>query len=253
MGKQEEKYTHFGFKKVLFANKSKLVESVFSAVSEKYDLMNDLMSVGLHRVWKREFLKFLSDRSASLLDLAGGSGDIAYHYLTRPRKEGKSPYIALCDINVDMLNVARARLIDQGLPSGIDLIAGDAMNIPCPDNSFDYVTIVFGIRNVSDIEKVIQESYRILKPGGKFICMEFSHVEKAIFSKIYDFYSFNIIPKLGKFITGNEDAYQYLVESIRQFPKKEEFLNMLDYNAFKATGYKTLTSGVVAIHYGYKL
>lgn len=253
MGEQQQKYTHFGFKKVLFEQKSKLVESVFSAVSGKYDLMNDLMSMGLHRIWKRELMKFLPDHSCSLLDLAGGSGDIAYHYLVKSQEEDKYPHVALCDINIEMLKVARARFVDHGIVRGIDLVAGDAMKLPVANNSFDYITIVFGIRNVSDIAEVLKEAYRILKPGGKFVCMEFSHVEKGVFSEIYDFYSFKIIPKLGKLIANNEEAYQYLVESIRQFPKKEEFLDMLNDNSFKATGYKLLTSGIVAIHYGYKL
>ncbi len=232
--------------------KQKLVNDIFSSVANKYDLMNDLMSFGTHRLWKREMMKLLPDKSKSLLDIAGGSGDIAYSYLKQAQEKHEQPSVTLCDINFEMLLVARDRLIDRGQVGGIDLVAGDAACLPLQDNIFDYCTIVFGIRNVANIRDALKEAYRVLKPGGKFVCMEFSPPSGGMTHKLYDLYSFNIIPKMGKLITGNQEAYEYLVESIRQFPPKEEFLGMINKSGFKSARYKTLSFGIVAIHYGYK-
>ncbi len=250
---REKGYSYFGFKRVPFEERAQLVNQIFSEVSEQYDLMNDVMSLGLHRIWKKQMIHFLPDSSSSLLDIAGGSGDIAYNYLLEAQKKGLSPYIALCDINIEMLNTARTKYIDKGLLSGIDFTVGDAMNLPWNDNSFDYITISFGIRNVTDITMALKEAHRVLKKGGKFVCMEFSKVETPILSQIYNLYSFSVIPTLGRLIANNKEAYQYLVESIRKFPDKSEFLKLLSKASFKEIGYKSLNAGIVAIHYGYKL
>lgn len=234
-----------------FNKKSKLVNDVFSSVANKYDIMNDIMSFGAHRLWKKEFMKFLPDKSLSLLDVAGGSGDISYQYLSAAKRGNLSPSITLCDVNQDMLSTAKDKFVDKGILQGIDLVAGDATNLPFASDEFDYYTISFGIRNVDDITAALSEAYRVLKPGGKFVCMEFSSVEDKILSKLYDVYSFSVIPKVGEIITQNSSAYQYLVESIRKFPNKEVFLSMLEDN-FHSCGYKSMSFGAVAIHYGYK-
>ena len=249
----EHKYTDFGFRKVLLSEKQSFVDRVFSGVANKYDLMNDLMSFGVHRLWKKEFLKMISDYSGDLLDVAGGSGDISLGYLNKAQYAGKEPKIVLCDINYDMLCTARSKFIDRNILEGIDLVVGDAMNLPFADNMFDYVTIAFGIRNVADIPKALQEIKRVLKAGGKFLCLEFSQVRAGMVSELYEFYSFNVIPKIGKIVSDNEGAYQYLVESIKKFPSKEDFAEMIEMAGFKGVGCKSLSSGVVAIHWGYKL
>jgi len=248
----DNKYTNFGFRKVLFSEKQSLVNNVFSSVASKYDLMNDLMSFGVHRLWKREFLSLIPDYSGDLLDVAGGSGDISLGYYKKAVVSGKNPRITLCDINIDMLQAARSKCIDNNILGNIDIVVGDAMELPFPDNSFDYLTIAFGIRNVSDIGKALGEFKRVLKKGGKFLCLEFSQVDSVFLSKVYKMYSFNIIPKIGKMIANDENSYQYLVESINKFPTKERFAEMIKDTGFQGVGHIPLSSGIVAIHYGYK-
>ena len=232
--------------------KQKLVNSIFSSVAGKYDLMNDAMSLGMHRFWKKEMIKLLPNKSSSLLDLAAGSGDIAYQYLKCARDSKKAPAVTLCDINLEMLLMGRNKLIDRGYLSRINFVVGDGMFLPIKSNAFDYCTMAFGIRNIPDIVATLNEVYRVLKPGGKFICMEFSYPDHTIVSTLYDLYSFKIIPRMGKLIAGNQKAYEYLVDSIRQFPSKEKFLNMIKESGFISSSYQTLSFGVVAVHFGYK-
>ncbi|MCC8417855.1 MAG: bifunctional demethylmenaquinone methyltransferase/2-methoxy-6-polyprenyl-1,4-benzoquinol methylase UbiE [Rickettsia endosymbiont of Bryobia graminum] len=244
---------NFGFSKVDFDQKKGLVKEVFSNVANKYDLMNDLMSLGVHRLWKDRFIKQIPNLSSNILDVASGSGDIAFRIIERSKMRNIMTNITLSDINTDMLEVARSKAIDKNILTGLNYITADAENLPFEDNSFDYYTIAFGIRNVSDINKVLREAHRVLKPMGKFLCLEFSKVEHHLLKKLYDFYSFNIIPKIGKAIADNESAYQYLVESIKLFPDQDSFLIMLKDAGFNIASYENLTGGVVAIHSGYKL
>lgn len=249
----DHKYTNFGFRKVLSSEKQSLVDSVFSGVADKYDLMNDLMSFGIHRLWKREFLDLIPDFSGKLLDVASGSGDISLGYFKRAEDKGISPQIISTDINPEMLSHARSKSLDKNILDGIEFASADAMQLPFEDGLFDYVTIAFGIRNVPDISKALREFRRVLKKGGKFLCLEFSPTEDGPLSSLYEFYSFNVIPKIGKLITDNEEAYQYLVESIKKFPEKNKFKDMVSEAGFKNSSYKVMTSGVVCIHWGYKL
>ncbi|XVN43019.1 MAG: bifunctional demethylmenaquinone methyltransferase/2-methoxy-6-polyprenyl-1,4-benzoquinol methylase UbiE [Candidatus Rickettsia vulgarisii] len=244
---------NFGFEKVDFDQKKGLVKEVFSNVANKYDVMNDLMSLGIHRLWKDHFTKQIPNLSSNILDVASGSGDVAFRIMERGRGRNIIPNITLCDINQEMLEVARNKAIDNNILTGFNYIIADAENLPFEDSSFDYYTIAFGIRNISDINKVLKEAYRVLKPMGKFLCLEFSKVENDLLKKLYDFYSFNIIPKIGKAVADNESAYQYLVESIKLFPDQDNFLIMLKDAGFNKASYENLTNGVVAIHSGYKL
>jgi len=235
----------------MMQDKSKLVQSIFSDVAPSYDLMNDLMSFGLHHCWKDKFVGLFPNYTGSLLDVAGGTCDIALRYYHKSRKT--SPNITVCDINPQMLAKGKDKIIDLNILSGIDFMLGDAQALPFGDMSFDYYSISFGIRNVSNIELALAEAYRILKPGGKFMCLEFSKPTSSIFNKIYDNYSDKLIPLIGKVITQNKGAYQYLVDSIRAFPKQEAFAQMIKDAGFAHVDYMNLTNGIVAIHYGYKI
>lgn len=248
----DQKYTNFGFQKILSSEKQSFVDAVFSGVADKYDLMNDLMSLGTHRIWKRDFLKQIPDFSGKLLDVAAGSGDISLGYHKIAKDKGYNPQIVSSDVNPDMLKHAKSKSIDRNILKGIEFTAADAMDLPFEDNSFDYVTIAFGIRNVPDIPKALSEFRRVLKKGGKFLCLEFSPLQEGLFSNLYEFYSFNVIPKIGRIVTNNEEAYQYLVESIKKFPQKDKFKQMIRDAGFESVSYKELTSGVVCIHWGYK-
>ncbi len=233
----------FGFKQVAEEQKQSLVQGVFSSVAHKYDLMNDLMSFGMHRLWKRELLKEITPcADQTLLDVAGGTGDVAHMFL---KAGGKSATVA--DLNKAMLASGKKRY-----PKGIKWVHANAETLPFKDHQFDYYTISFGIRNVTHIDKALKEAYRVLKPGGKFVCLEFSNVNNAVVRKLYDWYSFNAIPKIGKMIANDEDAYRYLVESIRRFPKATRFEHMIKQAGFNFTEFHKLTFGVVAIHIGYK-
>ena len=236
---------YFGFKKVKDGIKEKLVQKVFSNVSSKYDLMNDLMSFGLHHPWKNLLIDevFPHDKESVLLDVAGGTGDVARKFM---EAGGKRAVVA--DLNQEMLNVGKKKLIGQN----IEFVRANAENLPFEDDQFDFYTISFGIRNVSHIDKALKEAFRVLKPGGKFACLEFSNVNNKAIKSIYDWYSFNIIPFIGERVAGDRASYQYLVESIRQFPKAENFKLMLEQAGFDFVEYRKLSFGVVAIHTGFK-
>lgn len=240
--------THFGFRDVAEEEKSTLVKGVFDNVATRYDLMNDFMSGGLHRLWKNDFVNWLNPQpDMHILDVAGGTGDIAFRLLERAACQ-----VTVADINQRMLDEGRNRAMDRNRLS-IEWLCADAEVLPLPDNSFDAYTIAFGIRNVTHINKALSEAYRVLKTGGRFLCLEFSQVSDEFLRKIYDIYSFNVIPQLGKLIAGDSEPYRYLVESIRQFPAQEEFAAMIKAAGFGNVQYRNLTRGVVAIHSGRKL
>ena len=250
--------THFGFSTINEEEKQSLVRGVFDSVADKYDIMNDVMSGGLHRVWKNDFIRELRPMPGMhLLDVAGGTGDIAFRFLKAANKKiSKKDAITkviICDINTNMLNAGRNRAIDQGIFDPIDWITGNAEMLPLPDRSVDAYTIAFGIRNVTHIDTALKEAYRVLKPGGRFLCLEFSKVDLPVLEKLYDVYSFNFIPEFGNMITGDKDSYQYLVESIRKFPSQEKFRKMIGEAGFQKTSYKNLSGGIVAIHSGWRI
>ncbi len=245
--------TNFGFKKVDYTKKQGLVNSVFSNVADKYDLMNDLMSFGLHRLWKDEFIRQIPNLNSHILDVASGSGDIALKLAKKARDRGNNIALTLSDINEEMLKNAKKKAIDLNLFQNLKFTVASAEELPFPDNGFDYYTIAFGIRNVPDINKALKEAYRVLKPMGKFICLEFSKVKESYFKDFYKFYSFSIIPTIGQAITGNKEAYEYLVESIELFPSQDEFRIMLKEAGFEEVSYKNLSGGIVAIHSAYKI
>lgn len=244
---------HFGYKKVDTNERQSLVNEVFSSVASKYDIMNDAMSLGVHHIWKKLLISMMPNPHASLLDVAGGTGDIAFKYFEKTRQKGANPHISICDINVNMLKQAQSKAIDRNILQGIDYTCGNAEHLPFADNSFDYYTIAFGIRNVTDLSKALNEARRVLKPCGKFLCLEFSHIDNEHISKIYDYYSMNIIPQIGKLIAGNKEAYQYLVESIRKFPNKDDFAELIKEAGFSKVKYHSLNFGIATIHTAYKI
>lgn len=248
--------THFGFDKVSPDEKGRKVYEVFHKVADSYDLMNDAMSVGIHRLWKDIFVDRLGPTPGTeLLDVAGGTGDIAFRFLNYVVDDKhNSSKVTVCDINEDMLRVGRERSKIFGVPeTKIDWVQGNAETLPFPDNTFSAYTIAFGIRNVTHIDKALDEAYRVLKPGGRFLCLEFSRVNNEVIRKLYDLYSFQVIPVLGQVLAGDWKSYQYLVESIRQFPTQEQFKDMIQNAGFWNVHYENLTFGVVAIHSGFKL
>jgi len=248
--KQSKESTHFGFKTIEKNKKTNLVKEVFDNVAFKYDLMNDLMSAGMHRLWKQHLMSFLPAKSnLKILDMAGGTGDITNLIL----KKYPDSEITISDINHSMLSQAQKRFLDQNIIDNINYMCTDAEKIPVKDNVFDCYIISFGIRNCTNIDKVLQEAFRVLKYSGKFICLEFSHIPDKLIQKIYDYYSFNVIPKIGKLVTNNSEAYEYLVESIRKFPNADKFKEMIIDSNFKNVNYKPMSAGVVAIHYGWKI
>lgn len=243
--------THFGFRDVPVDEKRKLVGEVFSSVASRYDLMNDLMSLGIHRLWKRYFVATSGVRRGDrVLDLAGGTGDIAA--LLHPRV-GEDGEIVVGDINSDMLRVGRDRLTDRGLVRGLRFMQMDAEALPFPDASFDLVTIAFGLRNVTDKQQALNEMYRVLKTGGRALVLEFSEVKPAWFRPIYDFHSFKVLPRLGRLFAGDADSYQYLAESIRQHPPQDELRAMMEEAGFERCDYRNLSAGICAIHSGYRV
>ena len=244
--------TFFGFKSVSLDEKTSLVRNVFASVASKYDLMNDLMSGGMHRLWKKEFLAQIPDFNGKLLDMASGTGDIAKKYYAKAKGEGLSPDITACDASAEMLKEGRNNALDAGILD-IKYQVTEAEKLPFKDESFDYYTVAFGVRNFTDIPAALKEAYRVLKPGGKFLCLEFSHIQKPILEPLYDFYSMNIIPFIGKIVAKDEGSYRYLVESIRKFPTQEAFKMMIEEAGFEKVNYMNLTFGTVAIHTGYKL
>jgi demethylmenaquinone methyltransferase/2-methoxy-6-polyprenyl-1,4-benzoquinol methylase len=243
--------THFGFRDVPVAEKQKLVGEVFSSVAGKYDLMNDAMSLGIHRLWKRFFVATAQvSKGDRVLDLAGGTGDIAA--LLRPRV-GDEGEIVLGDINAAMLRVGRDRMIDRGNVRGLQYVQLDAEKLPFPDGSFDLVTIAFGLRNVTDKDAALREMHRVLKVGGQARVLEFSEVKPDWFKPIYDFHSFQVLPRLGRLFAHDAGSYQYLAESIRKHPPQDELKAMMDAAGFARTSYRNLSAGFVAIHTGYRV
>lgn len=261
--------TSFGFKEVGEDEKSQMVSNVFSSVASSYDLMNDLMSAGLHRLWKDRLVSELNPFPGMRhLDVAGGTGDVAFRILEsinsiRQRalqnvlENGlqEETQIYICDINPNMLNVGKKRAMERGLGESQSLIwvEGDAEALSFGNDSMDGYTIAFGIRNVTHIEKALSEAYRVLKRGGRFLCLELSHVDTPVFKELYDYYSFSVIPALGELVAGDRKSYQYLVESIRRFPPQETFASMIADVGFQKVEYENLVGGVVAIHSGLKL
>jgi len=242
--------THFGFKTVEEQKKAQLVADVFHSVAGKYDLMNDVLSLGIHRLWKRFTVDCSGIRKGhKVLDLAGGTGDLTAKF---SRISGNSGHIVLADINESMLKVGRSKLRDSGHAGNIDYIQADAQALPFPDNHFDLITIAFGLRNVTDKEKALASMYRVLKPGGRLLVLEFSKPLYKPLGKFYDFYSFNILPKLGKLIANDSESYQYLAESIRMHPDQESLKEMINRAGFEGTEYFNLSAGIVALHRAYK-
>ena len=243
--------THFGFRDVPRAQKQKLVAEVFSSVAQKYDLMNDLMSLGIHRVWKRYFVGTSGvKRGDRVLDLAGGTGDIAALMHARVGETGS---VVIGDINAGMLTVGRDRLTDRGLVRGLDYAQLNAEALPFPDASFDLVTIAFGLRNVTDKQRALGEMHRVLKVGGRALVLEFSQVKPAWFRPVYDFHSFKVLPKLGRLFAGDSESYQYLAESIRKHPPQDELRGMMEQAGFARCDYRNLSAGICAIHSGYRV
>jgi demethylmenaquinone methyltransferase / 2-methoxy-6-polyprenyl-1,4-benzoquinol methylase len=246
--------TSFGFRAVPEGERQGLVNKVFASVADRYDLMNDLMSGGLHRLWKRDLITMLNaPRTVTpfkLLDVAGGTGDIAIRYA---KDSGLNATAVICDISPEMLEVGRRRITQAGLDSRITCVEGNAEELPFEAASFDAYTIAFGIRNVTHIEKALTEAYRVLKPGGRFLCLEFSECRVPLLDRAYDFHSFEVIPRLGKLAAGDADSYRYLVESIRKFPKQEAFAGMIREAGFSRVSYRDLTGGIAAIHGGWKI
>lgn len=239
--------TDFGFKQIDSDKKQQLVKGVFDSVAKNYDVMNDLMSFGLHRIWKKFLLLDNPLRgNEKILDLAGGSGDLSILF----KEKNKNVQIIHSDINEEMLKEGKKKIIDKGLL--IPSVTINAENIPFSNNYFDIVTISFGLRNMTHKNKVLNEIYRCLKPGGKIVILEFSKVHSSI-KKVYDFFSFNIIPKIGQIVANDSNSYQYLAESIRMHPEQEKLLKMLEDEKFENCSYKNLTGGIVAIHSGYKI
>jgi demethylmenaquinone methyltransferase/2-methoxy-6-polyprenyl-1,4-benzoquinol methylase len=243
--------THFGFREVPVDDKKKLVGRVFSSVAQKYDLMNDLMSFGIHRLWKRYFVATAGVRRGDrVLDLAGGTGDIAALLHERVGTEGA---VVLGDINAEMLHVGRDRLTDRGLVRGLDYVQLNAEALPFPDRSFDLVTIAFGLRNVTDKQAALNEMQRVLKVGGRALVLEFSAVKAAPLKPLYDFHSFQVLPRLGRLFAGDSESYQYLAESIRKHPPQDELRAMMQRAGFARCDYRNLSAGIVAIHSGYRV
>lgn len=258
MTEREQEKVSFGFQEVPAGEKAGMVRAVFDSVADNYDLMNDLMSGGIHRVWKSVLLDRLNPQPGQrLLDVAGGTGDIGIGFLKRAaardaRGRDKAS-AAICDINHAMLYAGTSRKDAGKFDGQITRVCGDAQNLPFPDNHFDAYTIGFGIRNVTDIDAALREAKRVLRPGGLFVCLEFSHPVTELFQKIYDTYSFNAIPWLGEHVAKDRESYQYLVESIRRFPSQGAFEMQVREAGFSRTSHENLSGGIAALHYGWCL
>ena len=246
--------THFGYQSVPLGDKQGRVDDVFHSVARRYDLMNDLMSGGLHRAWKDALVTAVnpprSKKPFALLDLAGGTGDVAFRVIDAG---GPGTRVTVSDINKNMLAVGAERAIEHGLDQVVTFEQGNAEELPYPDKSFDCATIAFGIRNVPRIERALAEAFRVLKIGGRFLCLEFSSVNVPGLDRLYELYSFQVIPRIGQAVTGDREAYQYLVESIRKFPRPERFAEMMRTAGFRRVSFTPMTAGVVALHSGWKL
>ena len=246
--KPSSKTTHFGFQTVREEEKVSLVRDVFDSVASKYDIMNDVMSMGIHRLWKDAMIDWLRPRaSMSLLDVGGGTGDIAFRF----RKSGGGP-VTVCDINREMLVVGRDRAYNRGLVRDMSWVCGTAEELPFPDASVDAYTIAFCLRNVTRIDVALCEARRVLKPGGRFLCLEFSRVDNDLLRTLYDFYSFKALPAMGKMIADNADAYQYLAESIRMFPPQDELAERMRAAGLDCVEYRNLSQGIAALHSGWR-
>ena len=248
---EAEDEVDFGYRRVRREEKARLVKDVFDRVVERYDLMNDLMSGGIHRLWKAELIDHLAPRPGQLLlDVAGGTGDIAERFL---RRAGAGARVVVCDISERMVRRGRDRAIDAGRLAGIDWLAGDAERLPIKSASVDAYTIAFGLRNVTDITLALREARRVLKPGGRFLCLEFSPVDAPFLRQAYDLYSFVVLPGLGQLVAGDRDAYRYLAESIRRFPRQEALARLMREAGFEQVRFRNLTGGIAALHSGWRL
>jgi demethylmenaquinone methyltransferase/2-methoxy-6-polyprenyl-1,4-benzoquinol methylase len=245
-----EKTTHFGFQDVPESEKAGRVRGVFGSVAGKYDVMNDAMSMGIHRIWKDAMMDWLAPRAGQrLLDVAGGTGDISFRFL----KRAGHGHATVLDLTEAMLVEGRKRAEAEAMADSLDWVVGDAMALPFEANSFDVYTISFGIRNVTRPQEALNEAFRVLRPGGRLMVLEFSQIPNDLMQKVYDLYSFNIIPRLGQAIANDRDSYQYLVESIRRFPDQETFLGMVRQAGFEQAKYRNLSMGIACLHSGWKI
>lgn len=248
-GDESDRTTHFGFRTVREDEKASLVRGVFSSVANRYDLMNDLMSGGVHRLWKQAFVDWLNPRSdMAVLDVGGGTGDIAFRLLKRGVRR-----VTVCDVNRGMLEVGRDRALDTGFVENLDWVCGDAERLPIPDSSVDAYTIAFCIRNVTRLDAALREARRVLRPGGRFLCLEFSRVAVPLLDRLYDLYSFHVLPRLGEWVAGDRGAYEYLVESIRRFPDQNGFAGLIAAAGLERVRVRNLSGGIVAIHSAWRI
>lgn len=248
--KPSSKTTHFGYEQVEVGEKAKRVAGVFHSVASQYDIMNDLMSAGVHRLWKQVTIESSGvQKGQRVLDIAGGTGDLARKFVSRTGKQGQ---VVLADINYSMLSNGRDRLLDDGVGTDIDYVQADAMNLPFADGFFDCITIAFGLRNVTDKDQALRSMFRVLKPGGRLLVLEFSKPIIPMLAKAYDSYSFNILPALGKLVANDEASYRYLAESIRMHPDQDSLLEMIQAAGFEHSDYSNMTGGIVALHRGFK-
>ncbi|MFA5627211.1 MAG: bifunctional demethylmenaquinone methyltransferase/2-methoxy-6-polyprenyl-1,4-benzoquinol methylase UbiE [Thiohalomonadaceae bacterium] len=246
----ERDTTHFGYRQVEAEEKAHLVADVFHSVASKYDVMNDVMSFGVHRLWKRFTIELSGVRAGQrVLDLAGGTGDLAMRFA---RIVGPSGQVVLADINASMLEVGRKRLVDAGVVGNVEYAQVNAESLPFPDDHFDLITIAFGLRNVTDKDKALASMYRVLRPGGRLLVLEFSRPAVPGLSPLYDLYSFTVLPMMGKLIAGDADSYRYLAESIRMHPDQQTLQGMMEQVGFENVEFFNLTGGIVALHRGYK-
>lgn len=250
MTTEQTRTTHFGFQTVDEDAKAGMVHGVFSRVASKYDIMNDLMSMGIHRIWKDAMMDWLAPRPGQkLLDVAGGTGDVAFRFL----KRAPGATATVCDMTESMLIEGQKRAEAEDMAERLSWVVGDAMELPFEDNTFDVYTISFGIRNVTRIPDALREAYRVLRPGGRIMVLEFSQIPNDMLQAVYDAYSFNVIPVMGEIVANDRDSYQYLVESIRKFPTQEIFASMIREAGFEHVKYRNLTMGIAALHSGWKI
>jgi demethylmenaquinone methyltransferase/2-methoxy-6-polyprenyl-1,4-benzoquinol methylase len=255
MAKPTDPSASFGYRDVPAPEKAGMVREVFESVAPRYDLMNDLMSAGVHRLWKNTLVDVLNPRPGeNFLDVAGGTGDVAFRIVSRQLERGGArPDVTVCDVNSAMLEVGRDRAVDRGLVQGLAWTTGDAENLPFPDRSFDGYTIAFGLRNVTHIDKALGEAWRVLKPGGRFYCLEFGKVTSAPVGRVYDAYSKRALPFLGRVVARDAESYRYLHESIRRFPPQRELADRLRRAGFAKVAWRNMTLGVVALHSGWRI